>query len=166
MLLTRVTLLALALLMGGVAPQGTSDSPFNLERLATCRDSWFEWKDDQARMTAIVAGLQAAYHQQQDTDAFVVPNQKTTLLGLPVLRVFPNSIGMAVGFSVMVSGSFDAAKKAVEGTIHKPLGKCEANDEMRTCSLEIAEKKALLLLGDSNGKSKEVLVGWFDFYEK
>jgi hypothetical protein len=156
----------LACLVFGVAPQGTSGSPFNLERLATCQDSWFEWKDDQARMTALVAGLRAAYHQQQDTDAFVVPDEKTTLLGMPVLRVFPNSIGMGVGFSVMVSGSFDAARKAVEGVMHKPLGQCETSDEMRTCALEIAEKKSLLLLGDSSGKSKEVLVGCFYFYEK
>jgi hypothetical protein len=166
MRLTRLTLLPLAFLLFGVAPQSTSGSSFNLERLATCRDSWFEWKDDQARMTALVAGLHAAYHQQQDTDAFVVPDKKTTLLGLPVLRVFPSSIGMGVGFSVMVGGSFDAAKRAVEGAINKPLGKCETSDEMRTCGLEIAEKKSLLLLGDSSGKSHEVLVGCFYFYEK
>ena len=166
MLLTRPTLLSLSFLLFGVTPQGTSGSPLNLERLATCQDSWFEWKDDQARMKALAAGLHTAYHQQQDTDAFVVPDEKTTLLGLRVLRVFPASIGMGVGFSVVVSGSFDAAKKAVEGVIHKPLGKCETSDEMRTCGLEISEKKSVMLMGDNSRKSKEVLIGCFYFYEK
>lgn len=37
---------------------------------------------------------------------------------------------------------------------------------MRTCALELGEKKTLTLLSDAGGQSKQTLVGCFYFYEQ
>src|SRR5204862_74620 len=63
-------------------------------------------------------------------------------LWLPVTQVYPESVGMGVGFSVMVGANFEQTKKRLEQKIGKPLNKCEPpSDNMRTCELTIGPKK-------------------------
>jgi hypothetical protein len=73
---------------------------------------------------------------------------------------------MGVGFSVLVEASFDVAKRSIEQRLGKPLRQCETGDGMRTCALEIAEKRTVMLMADATGKEKTTLVGCFYFYEK
>ena len=82
------------------------------------------------------------------------------------MQVFPESVGMGVGFSVVVGASFDKTRTSLEHKIGKFLKKCETGDNMRMCELEIAEKKTIMLMAEDNVKSTTTLVGCYYFYAK
>lgn len=86
--------------------------------------------------------------------------------GLKVTQVFPQSVGMGLGFSVLVDASFDVAKKALERDLGKPLSGCEANEGMRTCELSIAEQRTVILASNDPPNDTTTLVGCYYFYEK
>jgi hypothetical protein len=148
------------------APALATDN-LGIERLATCQDSWLEWKSsDPARLKNFIVSFKADFVSQKDTDPFFVPKASQTVAGLPVAQVFPESVGMAVGFSVLVNATFDKTKATIERKIGKPF-KCEPpSDNMRTCGSEIADKKTIVLMAEDNAKSTTALVGCFYFYEK
>lgn len=137
----------------------------SLDTLAICRDSWLDWKDDQSRGTKFIEELRANYTYQEDRGGFLVPKTPKSLLGLPVARVYPESAGMAVGFSVLVSSGFVATKKVVEKTLGKSLKCDEKSDEMIACELERAPKKTVFVMAEDKS-SKSTLVGCYYFYEK
>jgi len=97
---------------------------------------------------------------------FVVPNSNQTVVGLPIARVFPESVGMGVGFSVWVNANFDQTKIALERKTGRLLKQCEVGDNMRTCSLDLGEKKTIVLMAEDNPKSTTTLIGCYYFYEK
>src|SRR4051812_4108669 len=115
--------------------------------MATCTDSWLEWGADEG-------------------SAFFVPIASVTLMGMRVTRVYSNTVGMARGFSVTVDAPFETAKRNVEKSVGSPLKHCDTSDGMRTCDLQIAEKKTVMLMADATGREKSTLVGCFYFYEK
>jgi len=156
----------LTLFLAAVTPAQAADNPI-LERLATCQDSWFEWKSsDPARLQQFVAGFQSDF-SRKERDPFFVPKSSQTVVGLPVAQVFPQSVGMAVGFSVVVNANFDRTKTSLERKIGKSIKKCEPpSDNMRTCELEIGAKKTILLMAEDNAKSTTTLFGCYYFYEK
>ena len=137
----------------------------NLDALATCRDSWLDWKDDPAHSTKFADDLRTNYTYQHDRGGFLVPKTPKSLLGLPVARVYPQSAGMAVGFSVLVNSGFEATKKAVEKALGKPLKCDEKSDEMLGCELERAANKTVFVMSEDKS-SKSTLVGCYYFYEK
>ena len=147
------------------APAGAADNP-GIERLATCQDSWLEWKQtDPARLKKFAEDFRTAFLRKEN-DAFFVPKSSQSVAGLSLAQVFLDSVGMGVGFSVVVNASFDATKAAIERRSGKSLQKCETGDNMRTCSLEIGEKKTIMLMAEDNAKSMTTLVGCYYFYEK
>jgi len=147
-------------------PAGAADNQA-IERLATCQDSWIEWKTDPARMKKFVDSFRADFVQQKDTDAFFVPRSPMTVLGLPLKQAYPESIGMAVGFSVLVDANFETTKQTLAKRLGQPIDKCEPpSDNMRSCGRKIAEKKTLLLVADEDPKSTTALFGCYYFYEK
>jgi hypothetical protein len=89
-----------------------------------------------------------------------------TIDGLKVSQVFPGSVGMGLGFSVLVDASFDVAKQALERKLGMPLGDCETGDGMRTCELSIAEQRTVMLASNDPPNDKTTLVGCYYFYEK
>lgn len=137
-------------------------------RLATCQDSWLEWKSgDPAPLRKFAGSFQADFQHKKDTDAFFVPKSRQTVAGLPLAQVFPDSIGTAVGFSVLVNASFDQTKATLEKRLGKPMDKCEPpSDNMRSCGLKIGEKKTVLLVASDDPKSPTSLFGCYYFYEK
>jgi hypothetical protein len=137
----------------------------SLERMATCQDSWFDWQShDPARLKAFGDSFQAGF-TKKDGEPFLVPKTSTSVAGLRVVQVFPDSIGMGVGFSVTVDAPFDVARKNVERIVGKPLGKCETGDSMRSCELDIADKRSVTVMaGDPKGAL--TLIGCYYFYEK
>ncbi len=157
--------------IGHVSPGARASAPppaavaFPLEQMTTCQDSWLDWKDDPVSTARHRDSFRAQF-RQGDNEAFFVPISSATMMGLPVSQVYSNSVGMGVGFSVQVKAPFDRAKKAVEQSIGKPLKKCETSDGMRTCELEIGEKRTVMLLSDATGKTGQTLVGCFYYYEK
>jgi hypothetical protein len=137
-----------------------------IERLATCQDSWFEWKSgDPARLQSFVNRFKADFTPTGHEGAFT-PKSSQTIAGLPVEQVYPESVGMGVGFSVIVNATFDTAKATLEKRLGK-LMKCEApSDNMRACELEIGEKKTVALMAEDNPKAAKMLIGCYYFYEK
>lgn len=93
-----------------VVPASARDN-IGMERLALCQDSWIDWqKSSPAELKKLADALQSGFtHKEQDP--FFVPKSAETILGLPVAQVFPESIGMAVGFSVMVRANFQTVSK-------------------------------------------------------
>lgn len=148
------------------APSRTSrPAPFPLEQMATCRDSWLDWKDDPVRAASHRDSFLAEFREREGSP-FHVPISSVTMMGLPVSEVYSHSVGMGLGFSVSVKAPFDKAKKAVEQSLGKTLTKCETGEGMRTCELEIGEKKTVMMLSDAAGKTGATLIGCFYYYEK
>ena len=164
---TRTFLAALAGLLLATAPTALAADNQGIERLATCQDSWFEWKSgNPAQLTSFIQRFQAEYAPNGNT-AFFNPKSPQTVLGLPVAQVAPESIGMAVGFSVLVNAPFEKTKATLEKRLGKRIAKCEPpSDNMRTCALEIGPKKTILLLSEDNPKATTTLFGCYYFYEK
>lgn len=155
----------LAVFQSAAGPAGTTDD-VGIARLAICQDSWLDWKtSDPAKLQAFADQFRARF-SQQGNDAFAVPNASTSIMGLHVAQVFPESVGMGVGFSVTVDAPFDKARAAIEKALGKSLGKCEASDGMRACELEIAEQRTVTLMAEDDAKSTQTLVGCYYLYEK
>ena len=156
----------LTIFLVAVTPAWAANN-LSIERLATCQDSWLDWKNsDPVQLKKFADGFQSNF-LQKEKDPFFVPKSNQTVAGLPVAQVFPESIGMAVGFSVVVNADFDRTKTSLAKKIGKSFSKCEPpSDNMRTCELEIGEKKTILLMAEDNPKSTTTLVGCYYFYEK
>jgi len=138
----------------------------SLARMAMCKDSWFDMQTkDPAQLQKFGAHLRSEFSQHGD-DAFVVPNASVSIAGLPVSQLFPNSVGMGVGFSVTVDAPFDQARRTIEKAFGKPLAKCETGDGMRSCASQVAEKRTLMLMAEDDPKAAKTLVGCYYFYEK
>ena len=142
-----------------------SDNP-TIERLATCQDSWVDWKENSpGKLNQLVQYFRAGF-TRKESDPFFVPTSAQTVAGLPVARVFPESDGMGVGFSVWVNANFDQTRIALERKIGRSLKQCETGDNMRMCSLELGQKKTITLMAEDNPKSSMTLIGCYYFYEK
>jgi len=94
-----------------------------IERLATCQDSWRDWKDDPAQSKR-VGELFTTSFEQSGKDGSFAPKDKVQVVGLPVMLVYPESVGMGVGFSVVLDAAFDTAREHVEKTLGKKLTGC------------------------------------------
>jgi hypothetical protein len=152
-------------LLVGAIPAWGADDP-RIEDLALCRDSWLDWKKaDPAKLGSFITFFRSAF-THDGNDAFVVPKSAISIDGLKVTQVFPESVGMGVGFSVLVDAKFDAAKQALEKKLGKKLGKCETGDGMRMCELPIAEQRTVTLMSGVPPNDKMTLVGCYYFYEK
>jgi hypothetical protein len=156
-----------AMFLVAITPAPAADN-LGIERLATCQDSWLDWKSSNpVQLQKFIEDFRSAFLRKKDTDAFFVPKSSQTIVGLPLAEVFPESVGMAVGFSVTVNASFEKAKAALEKKIGRPFKKCEPpSDNMRTCELEIGEKKTIVLMVEDNPRSTTALFGCYYFYEK
>lgn len=164
----RTASLAKALIVLGatVVPAFAAGGDTGVARMAICQDSWLDWKTgDPARLQAFAAQFESGYTQGGDGQ-FLVPKSPQTLAGLRITQVFPESVGMGVGFSVTVDAPFDATRKSVEKLLGKPLGKCETSDGMRSCELELAPQRTVTLMAGDDPKSHATLVGCFYLYEK
>jgi hypothetical protein len=156
--------LLLALVVG-VIPAWGADDP-RLEDLALCRDSWLDWKNtDPAKLDSFGAYLRSAF-AHNGNDAFVVPKSPMAVDGLNVTQAFPQSLGMGLGFSVLVDATFAVARQAIEQKLGKPLSQCETGEGMRTCELPIAEQRTVVLMSGDPPNDKTTLVGCYYFYEK
>ena len=152
-------------LLVGVGPAWGADDPL-IENLALCRDSWLDWKKtDPAKLDSFSAFFRSAF-THNGNDAFFVPKSAMVIDGLKVTQVFPESVGMGLGFSVLVDAKFDVAKQVLEKKLGKPLRKCETGDGMRICELPIAEQRTVTLMSGVPPNDKMTLVGCYYFYEK
>ena len=146
-------------------PAQAADDP-GLARMTMCQDSWFDWqKSDPAALKKFVDRIRTGF-SPHDNDPYVLPKAETSIMGLHVTQVYPESVGMGVGFSLIVDAPFDKARKIFEKALGRPLGKCDASDGMKMCELDIAEKRDFTLMAEDSPKSTTTLVGCYYFYEK
>jgi hypothetical protein len=137
-----------------------------LTRMALCRDSWFEWqKTAPAKLTAFGEHFRAQF-SPHGNDPYFLPKTDVFVAGLKVAQVFPQSVGMGVGFSLTVNAPFDVARKAMEKQLGKPLGKCENSDGMKACERDLAPQRSFTIMAEDNPKVTQTLIGCYYFYEK
>ncbi|HEV2650677.1 MAG TPA: hypothetical protein VGU69_05420 [Rhizomicrobium sp.] len=159
------TFCALVAFLAVVAPSWAADDP-TIERLALCRDSWVDWsKSNPAQMDALRNSIMAGYTQRQG-DPFYVPKTAKSFAGYKVIQLFPGNVGMGVGFSIVVDGTFGKVQQSVEKMLGKPLKDCSTSDGMHSCELDIADQRTVTLMAGDDPKSSKTLVGCYYFYEK
>jgi hypothetical protein len=136
-----------------------------IERLATCQDSWRDWKDDPVQTKKFTELFRGTFDHEGEGGSFT-SSAKLSVLGLPVLRVYPESVGMGVGFSVVLDATFDTARAHTERAVGRKLGGCESGEGMRTCELEIAKERTVTLLSGEHDEHHETLLGCYYLYVK
>ena len=134
-------------------------------RLLTCQDSWMEWKDDPVKKQKFVDSLKANF-KQNERDGTFEPIKPMTILGHSVFQLYPQSVGMGVGYSVIVNGSFEATKASLEKHMGKPFDRCQAASEGKSCERELAKLKTVMLVEGSRGKDAKTAFGCYYLYEK
>lgn len=154
---------ALSSSVAGVPAANEADAPY-FGKLATCQDSWFDWKDDAQRMGQYADRLTASFVRIEEEPAFV-PKHPGTVLGFPLVKVYPQSIGMGVGFSVQLGGQLAEIRSEVENRLGQPL-ECSPSDGMTSCAVELGDEKTVLLTGYGEGAAAVNLLGCYYFYEK
>ena len=160
----RLTAPMLAILVAVSPAWGASDP--RVVNLALCRDSWLDWKDSApSALDSFGSYLRSEFTQNSD-DGSLAPRSPMTIAGLDITQVYPGSLGMGLGFSVLVDAPFDVTRLAIERDLGKPLGRCDASDGMRSCELSIAEQRTVLLVSADPPNDKTTLVGCYYFYEK
>jgi hypothetical protein len=148
-----------------IAPALAADD-LSVERMATCQDSWLDWKNnDSAQLKKFGDHLRSDFSAEGNNGS-LVPKTHTSIAGLGVVQVFPESVGMGVGFSTVVEATFDTTRRRLETILGKPLAKCDASDNMRTCEREIREKRTFMLMAQENAKTATALLGCYYYYEK
>ena len=158
-----LTATALALLCAWTAPAGAADDAL-LQRMTLCQDSWLDWKTDEARLSRFVSEVESRFSHGDRGPAFT-PKAPTKAFGLPVAQLFPQNVGMALGFSVIVNADFAQARRSLEAQLGRTM-KCESSDGERACELKIGEKKTVVLMSEDSGKAKQTLLGCYYYYEK
>lgn len=137
-----------------------------ITRMATCQDSWLDWsKSDPMQMRRFVEHIRPLF-APHGNDPYIVPRQNVTVASMHVSQVFPQSIGMALGFSVTVDVPFAKARLAVEKIAGKKLGQCETGDGMHTCALQIAAQRTITAMAVDGQKPEQTLIGCYYYYEK
>ncbi|MGN6516147.1 MAG: hypothetical protein ACTHLR_09950 [Rhizomicrobium sp.] len=155
--------IALIVLLAG---QARAADDVALERMATCRDSWLDWqKTNPAKLQKFGEDFRAHFAPHGD-DPFPVPRVETTVAGLRVTKAFPDSVGMGVGFSLMVDASFDRTRKAMERSLGRRMQHCENGDNMKTCAIEVAQQRTFVVMAEDSPKATQTLLGCYYFYEK
>jgi hypothetical protein len=148
-----------------IAPAGAADDA-GIERMILCQDSWLDWqKAGDPRLPKFAERLRAGF-TRTGNNAYAVPNAPTTVAGFRILQLYPDSVGMGVGFSVLVDATYDKARQSVERALGKPLKPCEASDGMRSCELQISEQRTVTLMAQDSPNNASTLLGCYYYYEK
>lgn len=157
-------MLAACLQLAALSATHAADVPGMLQ-LATCEESWLEFKDDPAKAERFYRPLLSQF-RTMERDGSMVPVGPLRLLGHPVSRVYPESVGMGLGFSVIVEAGFDAARSSMEKQMGKSFEHCGVEEGAKSCEHRIAEKKTVVLMEGRRGNNPLTLVGCYYYYEK
>jgi hypothetical protein len=155
---------AIALACIAVPAQAADDA--GLTRMTLCQDSWLDWsKQDPAKLKAFGENFRANF-SRKNNDAFTTPKTATSVAGLRIVQAYPDSVGMGVGFSLLVAADFNKTRVTMEKMLGKKLQHCEASDGMQSCELPIEEQRTFTLMAEDGAQVKQTLVGCYYYYEK
>jgi hypothetical protein len=152
-------------MLSAAMPAWGADDPL-IADLALCRQSWLDWKSNDPSKLESFGAFVRSHFTPHGNDGSFTPKSAMTVDGLRVTQMFPGSIGMGLGFSVVVDASFDVAKHALERDLGKPLRDCEASDGMRSCELSIADQRTVTLAANDPPNDQKALLGCYYYYEK
>ncbi|MEO8367497.1 MAG: hypothetical protein ABI538_14990 [Pseudoxanthomonas sp.] len=146
------------------SPVGNDAEDASLGKLATCQDSWFDWKDDDRRMGQYIDRFKTNYTRLEEEPAFL-PKVPREVLGFPLIKVYPQSVGMGVGFSLQLGGQFAKIRSQVQNRLGRPL-ECSSSDGMTSCEAGLGENKTVTLTVFGDGAEAANLLGCYYYYEK
>jgi len=158
-----ITFAVLLATLAGSANVRAADDP-QLQGLALCQDTWLSWKDDSVRMARYANYVQTQFEQSPSDGAFV-PKLPKSVFGWPVAQVYPQSVGMGVGFSLTVNVDHARARAMIERQVGKAM-ECSDSEGVRACAVELGAKKTAVLMTDQNGAAKTSLLGCYYFYQQ
>lgn len=138
--------------------------PASLERLATCQVSWMDWKDDHRRMGQYMESFDQGFTRVEEEAAFI-PKHAISALGFPVTKVYPQSVGMGIGFSMLLAAPLQQVRSQVEKLVGRTL-QCSVGEGMTSCGVELGEHKTVTLVSEGDASGKSSLLGCFYYYEK
>ncbi len=136
-----------------------------LLQLATCEESWMDWRKSSPKIDDF-RKLFTEDFKQKDRDPGFAPLKPVSILGHTIAEGYPQSVGMGVGFSVLVDAEFDKVKASLEKQVGKTIGACSKEGDSRNCEHKIGEKKTLVLFEGGRGKNAKTLFGCYYFYAK
>jgi len=157
------TLAALLAALAASPDVRAADDP-QLQRLALCQDRWIDWKDDGARLSQLGNYFETRFDRSSADGAFA-PRSPTSVFGWSVTEVYPQSVGMGVGFSLTVNADHARARAVIERQIGKPM-KCSNSEGVRSCAVELGAQKTVVLMTGQDGKEQSSLVGCFYLYQQ
>lgn len=150
-------------LLLSVIPNVQAEEDKTLLPMLTCQESWLDWKEKPEQGKQFADVLQAKFHQD-GRENFFIPNQAISILGHNVARVYPSSVGMALGFSVLVDGSFETVKASLEQQTGKSFTQCESSEGTKSCEHKLAKNKTIFLMADAT--KGQTLLGCYYYYEQ
>lgn len=136
-----------------------------LLQLATCEESWVDWGKSSPQVNDF-RKLFTENFKAKDRDPGFTPVKPASILGHNIAEAYPESVGMGVGFSVLVDASFDKVKASLEKQVGKAIGQCSKEGDSRSCEHKIGDTKTLVLLEGGRGKNAKTLFGCYYFYAK
>ncbi len=138
----KLTHLAIALMLASVAfssAQAADDMLFL--QLATCRDSWSDWKHIAPKVTPFQDRIAAHLRRIEGAEAHT-PIKALSLLDFNVVDVYPGGVTMGLGFSGVVEAEFDSIKMSLENHVGKRITECSLQENTRDCGCSFAEKSS------------------------
>lgn len=135
-----------------------------LQRLALCQDRWTDLKDDAVRMSWFGNYIETRFNRGASDDVFS-PKSPTRVLGWSVTHIYPQSVGMGVGFSLTVKVDHARARAAIANQVGQPMN-CTASEGVRSCAVEPGCKRTAVLMAGQNGRALSSLMGCYHFYRQ
>lgn len=166
MKITRFTRLAFSVLLGSLAFSSAHAADDRLLlQLATCQESWTDWDKSSPNVDNFRKMFSTDFKQKGGGASFVSITP-LSILGYNVNEVYPDSVGMGVGFSLLVDGEFDKVKASLEKQVGKTIAECSKEGDSRSCGHTFSEKRTLMLVEGGRGKNAKTLFGCYYFYAK
>lgn len=131
-----------------------------LQRMVTCQESWYEWKDNESRLDAFANTLDVDFQEGQRSGV-LVPRRQAKLMGFDVVEVTPANVGIGMGFGVTVKGSLNDVRQKYEAALGRKLSSCEQIEGLSICTEPIAAQRNATLMMATQRPGVGTLVGCF-----
>jgi hypothetical protein len=148
-----------------VIPAWAADN-LRIERFATCQDSRLDWKkSDPPQLKNLLRAFNQIFRGRRKIHS-LFQNQTRLLLDFRLFRCSPRILVWRLVCRSWLKQILTPPKRARRKDRQVVSVNATPSDNIRTCELEIGEKKTSLLMTEDNVKSKTTLLGFYYFYAK